>query len=218
MKKNINILLSVLVFIILSDLTYSQGKFEGGFTVGINGSQIDGDSMSGYNKGGLRAGVFIDYPISKKTYISFEMLYSMKGSREKDNVDYSDPNYTPGPWFMLRLSYLEVPLIINFKWNEKIIVYGGIGAGILVGSKFIDIDKIENPDAKPIRTFDLIPQIGLKYQPFPRIAIFTQFSYSILNIGKDKSKTLLSRTNRGMHNNVISAGIRFYLGAKSNSN
>lgn len=218
MKKSIITFLSIFALILISDLTYSQGRFKGGFTVGINGSQIDGDSMSGYNKGGLRAGVFIDYPLSKKTYISFEMLYSMKGSREKDNVDYNDPNYKPGPWFSLRLSYLEIPLIVNYKWNEKIIAYGGIGAGILVGSKFIDNDQIENPDAKPIRTFDLIPLIGLKYQPWPRIGIFTQFSYSILNIGKDKSKTLLSRTNRGMHNNVISAGIRFYLGTKSNGN
>ena len=208
--KKIIILQTILLLISLH--TFSQNKFKGGLIVGINGSQIDGDSMSGFDKGGLLAGVFIDFPLSAKTYLSMELLYSMKGSKQKDQ---NSANYIYGPWYMLRLTYIDVPLLLNYKIREKVMINGGIACGILVGSKYLDHDRMEEPRFDAIRAYDFLPVIGLKLQLTKNLYFFSRYSYSAFNIGKDKSNMLWSRTNRGLHNNVVTGGVRFYINPKN---
>lgn len=211
MKKEF-VLLFFIILLIEGNLLEAQNRFKGGFTLAINGSQIDGDSMSGYNKGGLLAGVFVEYPLALRTNISFELLYSMKGSREKDT---EDPNYIPiGPWHMLRLSYLEIPVKIEYKLTEKILAGGGIGCGILVGKKMIGIDRIEDTRYDAIRPYDIFPLFILKYRALDKIDFMLRYSYSILSVKKGRSNFFLARTNKGMHNNVISGGLNWYIGGK----
>ena len=160
----------------------------------------------------LLAGVFVEYPLNLKTNISFEILYSMKGSREKDATD---PNYVPtGPWHMLRLTYIDIPIQLEYQVTSKISAGGGVACGILVGKKFVGLDRIEDPRYDAIRPFDIYPLVSLKYRALDHIDFLLRYSYSIFSIAKGKSNFLLARTNRGMHNNVISGGLVWYIGGK----
>lgn len=61
----------IIILTTLVVMASSESKaqvFYGGLQLGINGSQIWGDQMSGFNKGGVLAGVFIDFPVTKRVY------------------------------------------------------------------------------------------------------------------------------------------------------
>ncbi|MFZ1749084.1 MAG: hypothetical protein WAU01_02785, partial [Saprospiraceae bacterium] len=48
--------------------------------LGINASQIDGDTLFGYNKAGITAGARLSYQNTGKIDVALEMLYSQRGS------------------------------------------------------------------------------------------------------------------------------------------
>ena len=91
LKPKFLIFFSLLTFFIGLQ-THAQ-VFYGGLQLGINGSQIWGDEMKGFNKGGVLAGVFIDFPVSKRSFFSMEMNYTQKGSRRMMDEFNQNPGF-----------------------------------------------------------------------------------------------------------------------------
>jgi len=115
--------------------------------LGINGSQIWGDEMKGFNKGGVLAGVFIDFPVSKRSFFSMEMNYTQKGSRRM----MDEFNQNPGLWNLLRISYIEVPIFYNYRFAEKADINIAFSHALKVGVKYVDLNGLEDPDYDFIR-------------------------------------------------------------------
>jgi len=180
-------------------------KFYGGLQAGINGSQINGDHMSGFDKGGLLAGVFIDFPYSQKVFFSMELNYSEKGSRSKDGT-----MQTAGSWTLFKVSYLEVPLFINYRLSEKADLNIGLSYGIKVGHKFIDSLGIENPTADPTRPHDFEICGGGNYRLGDKFKVSLRAAASLISIEQGGSNPLWAKTNTGMINIVISCAIKYY--------
>ena len=99
-------------------------KAELGF--GVMGTQISGDDLSGFNKAGICAGVGIRAALSTKTSLGFRMLYFQKGSRMPLKNDGTDSAY-----YLLRLSYVEVPLLLRFQVTKKLFAEAGPSLGYL---------------------------------------------------------------------------------------
>ncbi len=87
----------------------AQNRFGAGLTVGVNASQIDGDERLGYHKPGLNAGVRGVVRITEKIDVSTEIAYSQRGSQSRLIVDEN------APYFKIKLNYLEVPVLFNYK-------------------------------------------------------------------------------------------------------
>jgi len=111
--QKIFMLLFILSFSIF-DLQAQDQRFMGGLIVGLNAAQIDGDNAAGYRKAGLLVGLRGGAFLSEKTSITFDMLYSQRGSRRVPRVDETFETYT------ISTPYVEVPVLFHYKdWRVE---------------------------------------------------------------------------------------------------
>jgi len=126
-------LLSVFILfaaILISTVGYSQ-TFKPGVFGGIVGSQVGGDSYSGFNKLGVTFGGFVRYDLSNSWSAQFEIAYVQKGSRNNFSITENDPSQS-AERFLMRLNYIEIPLL--FKFDHRNFVYeGGLYYARMVG-------------------------------------------------------------------------------------
>ena len=121
MRKIISILL---LFYAISS---SSQNFAGGIVGGTATSQVSGDELSGFNKAGVYLGVFTEYPLSNITNVKMEMNYIQKGSNNSEMHKNGHPD--------ISLSYLEVPISINYHQNEKMSFEAGVQTAFLISAK-----------------------------------------------------------------------------------
>jgi hypothetical protein len=98
----------IIVFVLLSNLSFSQ-QFGGGVFVGLDISQLDGDSWGGYHKPGINLGVYTNTKINKKISVQMELAYIQKGSKSNSN----EPNYV---YYKCKLNYIQMPLVLSYKF------------------------------------------------------------------------------------------------------
>jgi hypothetical protein len=96
-------------YIIMMPLkNYSQG-FEGVGLIGLNLSQLDGDTLYGFDRIGLSAGASLQYDFRKKFNIALEALYSQRGS----STSLFKSDATKG----ISLSFIELPIVASiYDW------------------------------------------------------------------------------------------------------
>jgi hypothetical protein len=99
---------------LIINILNAQSRFRGGFVVGMNAAQIDGDNTAGYRQVGLSSGVRVLVELGGRWELLLDILYSQKGGRK------SIKNEAPiGLEAFSRLNYLEVPVLINIRdWQQ----------------------------------------------------------------------------------------------------
>ena len=102
-------------------------KFEGGVMLGLVSSQVAGDLYSGYNKAGVNAGGWISLKASPKSVFRMELAYIQKGSRE--NPDAEKNQFST---YIMRLGYVELPVLYRYIYNERIELETGLGMNFLI--------------------------------------------------------------------------------------
>jgi len=100
-----------LMLAILSTLAYAQ-QFNGGAMLGMAASQVAGDTYSGFHKAGPVAGFFVNLNVSPRSTFQMELYYVQKGSR--DNANAVEGDYDS---YLLRLNYIELPVLYQFKFG-----------------------------------------------------------------------------------------------------
>lgn len=94
---------------------------------GIAGTQVAGDTYSGFNKAGIFAGGYVGWEFTKRSGLQLELEYFQKGSRK--NPDYDNDDYDQ---YLFRVNYVELPVLYQFKINW-FIIEAGPSAGFLMG-------------------------------------------------------------------------------------
>ncbi|XZF12513.1 porin family protein [Chitinophagaceae bacterium MMS25-I14] len=110
--------------------------FYGGFTVGMNASQVDGDGFSGYHKAGLNLGPLVFARFTNHFGASMEMIYTQKGSRQRGITD--DPTgsgLSEANDYDLKMNYIEVPVLLRYFSDKKIVAGAGISYARLINYK-----------------------------------------------------------------------------------
>lgn len=112
----------------------SEQRFFGGIIGGLNATQIDGDTYSGYHKAGLNAGAIVYWRFTRPFGLSVEMLYSQKGSRAVQEI--YDP-YSGGGFgkYKIDLNYAEVPLLVHYFYTWRYQFGAGASYNALISSK-----------------------------------------------------------------------------------
>lgn len=211
-----NILLVVAIF--LTTNLYSQG-FKSGLILGMNGSQISGDAMVGFNKGGLLAGTFAEYQFANPlSNIRMELVYTEKGSRKVINKN----GIGPGKWDNYKVSYLEVPVMLNYNIknildildyeNENIILNLGLGIGFMVNEKRENFGSVNNEPGFASKIEGSI-YLGTEYIINNNFVAFLRYQRSVYNMSTDSATPFWQfwgYTHRGYINVVSSIGIRYY--------
>jgi hypothetical protein len=191
----------------------AQNVFKVGFLGGVNTSQVHGDMLSGFNKAGLIAGGFVKKEISDTWGVKFEILYTEKGSRKNARPDKGDVKF-----FLLRLNYAEIPLVLRFR-HKKIVGELGLSEAFLVNHRQWD-EVGEITHLNPVRKTETNLITGLAWQVRDNIEFNVRYTNSIFPVLKfDVPVYYTSRFynlfNRGFYNNVLNFSIHYQLKAKN---
>jgi hypothetical protein len=186
----------ICLLLLFSSTIFAQDyKFNAGFIAGISTSQVDGDQLAGYNKAGIKAGVFVNRNFSEPISMQMELLFIQKGSRKPVNTD--DNSY-----FVMRLNYIEVPLMFRYRLSKKIIAEAGPSAATLVSSE--EVDEVGVILSRPpFHKFDFDVNAGGYYLLSENWSFNFRFSYSIVPIRPFDSARPYAFFDRGQFNNVL---------------
>ncbi len=130
------LLVSMAVVLLLAMSAFAQDEATGltgkGFKVGVNMSDVYGDDAEGSDmKLGFGGGGFITYHFAPQFAIQPEVLYMMKGAKDAAGNK-------------LKLSYIEVPLLLKFtpqtEGNLKPAIFAGPAIALMMGAKAEDFD------------------------------------------------------------------------------
>jgi Outer membrane protein beta-barrel domain len=170
-------LLFTLLFVV--SLLEAQDKtFRAGMLGGLNVSQIRGDGNEGFNKVGFVGGVFVQTTTSPHFTYQFELLFSQKGSRKYPNPDSLNNSNLSA--YRIALSYIEVPLLVNYKLNHFHFI-GGPSFGVLLSSKEEDFFS-EITNNQPFRRLELSMNLGAEWEFSEKFYLEARYNFSLLPI------------------------------------
>jgi hypothetical protein len=169
---------SLIIFLLLfvfSFPSWSQ-NFHGGVMAGMAGSQVAGDTYSGFKKAGIFAGGFVSWDFTKRTALQLELEYFQKGSRK-------NPDSTSYDSYLFRANYIELPILYQLKigWFT---IEAGPSAGVLFGhheEKNSETLSDLNGYNKPAR-MTLQINLGFRFRIAHKFGIDFRTNNSLLNI------------------------------------
>lgn len=221
MKKTLIILTAILA-LGLSKTAVSQWIY-GAVSAGMNLTQVDGDEEIGYKKFGFNGGPSVIMPLGKKKNwsVTMELLFSMKGSRQKSEYPANDSvvdtvNYYDG--YKLDLNYVEIPLLVHYT-DKKVIAAGvGFSYGQRVGYKELeDHNNLsgwqEMDSSSTYKNYDLSVLADVRIRVWKRLWLNGRFSYSMLPIRTRVFSVPSTPTDlvwtRKQYNNVITLRLTY---------
>jgi len=181
-------------------------NFGGGIILGINTSQVGGDDLGGFNKAGLLIGIFANKNISEYLSFKMEMTYTQKGSNNPKMNDYSHPNYLRQD---ISLSYVEIPLVLQYHQSNKLNIEMGILTGYLMDGYYNDISGEMSNVTNPFVNYDIGVLIGMDYKYSNNLSLNTRLSNSILPIGAEDYDKQYNSLSKGKYNSVLSFTLHY---------
>ncbi len=154
-------------------------KFNGGVMLGLAASQVAGDQRGGFNKAGVYAGGWINLNISPKSLLQMELAYSQKGSRENQDFDRGIEST-----YIMRLGYVELPLLYKYVYNEKFEFETGLAMNFLIhqGETLDGYATVDNP----FKAQNLCFIAGIGIHLTEKIKIIFRTDNSLFSIRKDR--------------------------------
>ena len=167
-------------------LTFSiqAQDFGGGVILGLSTSQVGGDNLAGFHKAGLLLGVFANKSITELLSFQMEMTYIQKGSNNPNMNNPEHPNLLPD----ISLSYIEVPLLLQYHQSDKLKIEGGVLTAYLVDGHYNDLSGEMPNEPNPFISYDIGLLLGIDYKYSENISLNTRIRNSILPIGSEDYK------------------------------
>ncbi|GAB1452574.1 hypothetical protein MASR2M47_26300 [Draconibacterium sp.] len=199
-------LLIPILFLFASNILFAQ-RFDGGAVLGFNATQVEGDTYKGYHKPGLVAGFYVETDIAPAIFAAMEIKYSQKGARK--NITEKDPTK-----YIMRLDYIDIPVYMAFRTNERGAIIGGLSTGFLISSKEIDnYGEFPPEDQNAFNTIDLEPFIGFQFDFIENLKADLRFALSVLPVrGKPSNTNYYWQNNQ--FNNVITLALYYRIGGR----
>ena len=173
--KQFSVLIILLVFTGMT--AYTQG-FQGGLLAGLNASQVDGDSYSGYHKPGIVAGAYVLTNLSRTVFSGMEIKFAQKGSRKNPNPKTGDQTQ-----YIMRLNYIDIPFYLGIHTSFKTSILGGLSAGYLMsGNEYDNYGKFSPQDQHAFNNIDIQGFLGFRFQMTDRLSIDLRGAYSLVPI------------------------------------
>lgn len=195
-----SIFLACIITIFCSVQTKAQ-SFKGGVLLGVNGSQIDGDTHSGYDKSGLICGIYTYTALSEKNALQIEIEYIGKGARKKNTE--TDPTF-----YKSSLHYIEIPIFFKRQLKKKIIGEVGIGFGYLLKySEEDEYGEIPLDKSAQFKPLEISTIVGIGYKISEQLTAKLRFSYSAIPVVDAPKLQIPQYVDRGAYNNSISIGL-----------
>ena len=179
-----------LVFFFVNPSSLLAQEFKGVIILGASASQIDGDDLGGFDKAGFQVGAGVSFPISEKFLLQPEIMFSQKGSKSRKNE----------PYFNWQLNYIDMPLMINYIFDDKIDFQAGIGFNYLLSARFDSGFGFTN-QSESFNTVDFAGNVGVEYHFSELFSANIRLTTSLVNSGK----------NEQYYNRTLNFTLRYHL-------
>ena len=190
-------------------LTFSiqAQDFGGGVILGLSTSQVGGDSLAGFHKAGLLLGGFANKSITELLSFQMEMTYIQKGS---NNPNMNNPEHPNDSKQDISLSYIEVPLLLQYHQSDKLKIEGGVLTAYLVDGHYNDFNGKMPNEPNPFIDYDIGLLLGIDYKYSENISLNTRIGNSILPIGsEDYENQVYNSSKKGKYNSVLSFALHY---------
>ena len=185
----------------LGTVCYSQVNF--GIKSGMNIATTKGLYAFPKNRIGWYGGGFVQIPLKRKLFLQPELLYSSKGN----GFTESDP----GASSVLRFNYLNIPLQLGYKIDQKTSFFFRPELGLLMsvqktygGNENYDVSK-----GYPSK-FDVGINMGLNYTIIKSIDIGVRYNYGLKTLYSVDAVGNRHTEKKGAHR-VFQAGLNYHL-------
>jgi hypothetical protein len=176
--------------------------FYAGIIGGANFAQVDGDAFAGYRKVGFNAGGIGYVQLHKHVALSWELLYSQRGSKSNQVQPATNDTNVLITNYNIKLSYAEIPVMINYFDKRKSHFGVGVSYSRLVsGSESLATDPPTKIDLTkyPFRHDNFEAVAGAELHLWKGLFLNVRFQYSITPI-RTTSPPGFSRTNKQYNN------------------
>jgi hypothetical protein len=187
----------IVFFLFISVFTSVAQSFHGGVAAGLVGSQVAGDTYSGFHKPGAYAGFWVSLDFGKQSSIYTELSYFQKGSRH--NPDEKKQDYT---FYLMRLGYIEMPFLYQFHLKNKTILEVGPSFSFILHSyEELDYDEVSYGKYS---VFNPSFMAGIGYPITERLGVHFRMNSSLLSIRADEINGGVYRIfDSGQYNDCI---------------
>jgi hypothetical protein len=187
----------ILLLLFFSALTLAAQQFQGGIAAGLVGSQVAGDTYSGYHKPGAYSAIWIRLDLSERISLQTELSYFQKGSRHNPDEKRNDLTF-----YLMRLGYIEMPFLYQYHLKKNIILEAGPSLSFLLHS-YEELDYNTVSYGK-FTVFNPSLMAGIGYPISSRLSAHFRMNSSILSIRRDKVNGARSRLfDQGQYNDTI---------------
>jgi len=186
----------LIALFILSFAPALAQEFKAGLIGGLSSSQVAGDELSGFDKAGIIVGGFVNCPLSTSSLAQMEIVFMQKGSKKPFTEE-------SGTFYVMRLSYIEIPLLFKYMLTPKFMLEAGPSFGVLVFSEEEDEYGIEE-GRPPFNSLDVSGCIGLNYMISKDWIFDTRFTNSVIPMRAYQNGFSFANFDRGQYNTVLS--------------
>jgi hypothetical protein len=211
----------MLIIICLKFSLYTKAQRDARFllkpALGISACQVHGDNYSGYNKLGGMAGLYINALLKKNTSLEFGIIYIQKGARKNQNpakYDYS--------FYLLRLNYIEIPLLLRWQHNKFFFTFGASYAYLM--NYYEASSALGNyTGLYPFLRSEYSFNVGIGMMLGQKMGVEVRSNNSFLTIRpwssnyKPYYNNIIARTfNNGSYNNILQIALTYKLNPRKN--
>lgn len=198
--------LTVILFLCLGSAMALGQQVNYGIYAGITASQVDGDAYRGFNKLGGTAGIFLNKHIEYNIYWQAEIKYVSRGV-------YKGPSDNDQTLYRSTYHYVEIPLSVHYRVQEKFIIELGTSPEFLVGAAYEDENGILNPEGYPeIRKLGLSVFAGVGYWFTERMMLGLRYTNSAIPFRDPQEWN--NPQYRGYFHNVMSMSLAYRIRPK----
>lgn len=165
-----------LVFLVAVAAGAHSQRFHGGVMAGGVLSQVQGENLGGFNKPGFCAGAFVNLDFAKIHSVQMEFDYIQKGSRDNE-----DPEQGVYQNYLMRLSYLEIPVLYQIHFLKRLSFEIGPAFDVLLGS-YTEYDGLEVELDPPLRAITINGLAGVSCNIIPKLKVNFRFIMSLNSI------------------------------------
>lgn len=188
---------TVIIFLFFLSYASVAQQFQGGVAAGLVGSQVAGDTYTGFHKPGAYAGIWVRLGLNDRSSLQTELSYFQKGSRH--NPDEKHQNYT---FYLMRLGYIEMPFLYQYHMKNKLTLEVGPSFSFLLHSyEEMDYQEITYGD---FCLFNTSFMAGIGYPITEKLGVNFRMDSSIFSIRKDEvSGSVYRLFDHGQFNDCI---------------
>jgi hypothetical protein len=145
--------------------------------------------------------------VAPAVFAGMEIKYSQKGARNKIRENDPEPEK-----YIMRLGYIDVPVFVGFRTNDRGTILGGLSAGYLLSAaEYNEYGLFPREDTYEFNDLDLQAFVGFQFDFLDNIRTDLRFAHSVLPI-RGKPENTLWYWRQNQFNNVITLALYYQLG------